>query len=169
MKKILLIASILLGITTANYASQANDIVGTWFLPENESGKTSVAQIYELNGIFYANGFAFKDFSEGALDVANPNPKLRDRNLNKTLIFCNIKFDSKSKEWGGGKIYNPENGKTYRLKIKFSDDKKTLLLKASLDKAGVFGKKLVWTPVPDPKIYEKLKTPIKDIETTIPE
>ena len=52
-------------------------------------------------------------------------------------------------EWKGGKIYNPYDGKTYNGKMSLSEDKKTLTVRGSLDKAGVFGKSMKWTKVPD--------------------
>lgn len=43
-----------------------------------------------------------------------------------------------------GKIYVPTNGKTYNSYMKLREDG-TLLVKGSIDKAGILGKKQIWT------------------------
>lgn len=43
-----------------------------------------------------------------------------------------------------GKIYNPTNGKTYNSYMKLQKDGK-LLVKGSIDKKGLIGKKQIWT------------------------
>lgn len=64
-------------------------------------------------------------------------------------------------EWNGGKIYNPYDGKTYNSKMSIDKDG-NLVLRGSLDKAGIFGKSMKWTRVPD---SEKSRfTPLKRSE-----
>lgn len=53
------------------------------------------------------------------------------------LFYFNDKFEN-------GKIYNPVNGKTYNSYMKLQDDGK-LLVKGSIDKKGLIGKKQIWT------------------------
>lgn len=52
----------------------------------------------------------------GAKDANNPDPKLRDR----AIVGMNLIRDFKQAgpgRWTGGKIYDPESGKTYDSKI----------------------------------------------------
>ena len=46
-------------------------------------------------------------------DDKNPDPKLRNRKLLGMDIVNNLHFNNKSKEWEGGKIYDPTTGKTW--------------------------------------------------------
>ena len=50
-------------------------------------------------------------------DVNNPDPMLRSRPLIGLELFEGFRYDGDG-EWSGGTIYDPNNGKTYRCKIK---------------------------------------------------
>ena len=47
-------------------------------------------------------------------DVMNNDAKLRSRKLIGTNILSDYKFDKSDNEWESGRIYNFENGNTYR-------------------------------------------------------
>jgi len=50
-------------------------------------------------------------------DVNNPDPMLRSRPLIGLELFEGFRYDGDG-EWSGGTIYDPNNGKTYRCKLK---------------------------------------------------
>lgn len=52
----------------------------------------------------------------GVKDANNPDAKLRDRPIVGMNLIRDFKFSAPGK-WTGGKIYDPESGKTYDSKI----------------------------------------------------
>ncbi|NPA68698.1 MAG: DUF2147 domain-containing protein, partial [Chlorobi bacterium] len=94
----------------------AQDITGIWNTPGNRSEikifKTETCyagKIVKQEKPFDKNGNPKKD-------IHNPNPKFRNRLLNG-LIIMKIFFFDKKRNKGSGVIYNPENGKTYKMNI----------------------------------------------------
>lgn len=140
---------------------KANDVVGLWYAEKDSLGRIPVVEIYEENGRYYGYSFAYKEPYNGpeSLDEKNPDPKLKKLPLKGLVYIMGLVFDKK--EWNGGKIYNPYDGKTYNSKMYIDKDGK-LVLRGSIDKAGLLGKSMKWTRVPD---SEKSKfTPLKRSE-----
>ncbi len=54
-------------------------------------------------------------------DHNNPDPTLRSRPIIGLVIMKGFIFDGK-KIWHKGTIYDPDNGKTYKCKVRFGDD-----------------------------------------------
>lgn len=80
--------------------------VGTW--RDNEKG--SVIRIYEC-GKSLMCAKVVKPYVDGAPDVYNPNPALRDRPITGLVIMDKAK-KSGSNSWSGT-LYNAEDGKSY--------------------------------------------------------
>jgi uncharacterized protein (DUF2147 family) len=55
-------------------------------------------------------------------DVMNNNARLRSRKLIGTNILYDYRYDADEKEWENGKIYNFENGNTYRGKMYINEN-----------------------------------------------
>ena len=75
------------------------------------------------------------------VDGNNPDPELAGRPLVGVQMLHG--FKEKSGRWKSGKIYNPENGKTYKSKLK-------LLENGDLEVKGCIGpicQGQTWTPV----------------------
>jgi uncharacterized protein (DUF2147 family) len=53
-------------------------------------------------------------------DVNNPNPKLRARSTVGIVIIWKLTYDDDG-EYSGGYVYNPRDGKTYRIEAKIID------------------------------------------------
>ncbi|WP_300752142.1 DUF2147 domain-containing protein [uncultured Brachyspira sp.] len=130
-------------------AQSADDVVGLWYSEKDSQGLIPVVEIYKENGKYYGYFFDYKGGYNGPekKDVKNPNKELRELPLKGLVYLMGLSFDNG--EWKGGKIYNPYDGKTYNGKMSLSEDKKTLTVRGSLDKAGVLGKSMKWTKVPD--------------------
>ena len=130
-------------------AQSSDDVVGLWYSEKDSEGLIPVVEIYKENGKYYGYFFDYKGGYNGPekKDVKNPNKELRDLPLKGLVYLMGLSFEDG--EWKGGKIYNPYDGKTYNGKMYLSEDKKTLTVRGSLDKAGVFGKSMKWTKVPD--------------------
>jgi uncharacterized protein (DUF2147 family) len=50
-------------------------------------------------------------------DRNNPNPALRNRSLKGITFLWGFTYDEKKNRWKDGKVYDPDNGKTYDAKL----------------------------------------------------
>ncbi|MGL5255238.1 MAG: DUF2147 domain-containing protein [Brevinema sp.] len=158
---------LLILLSTNLYAVEASDILGFWFISRSPSERVGVAEIFEKDGRYYANAFAYRDKRKSEpRDVKNPNADLRHRLLSEVILIYNLKFDGET--WADGRIYNPENGKSYYLKGTISDDKDSLIWRASIDRHGVFGRNIIWKKLPNPEEYKYLQLPKSTLEANIP-
>ncbi len=121
--------------------NESEDICGIWLTPENrsaihifKSGKYYFGKITWEKNPFDKNGNQNKD-------IHNPDPKLRNRLLKGLIIMKNISYDKRTKK-GKGKIYNPENGKTYKINIELTDVN-TLEVRGYIG-ISLIGKTSVW-------------------------
>lgn len=98
-----------------------NAIVGTWL---NGSKKGHV-QIYEKEGRYYGKLVWLSIPNDPAtgkpkLDAKNGDESRRSRPLMNLPVLYNLQFRSDN-VWDDGKIYNPEDGKEYNLKMTLKD------------------------------------------------
>lgn len=82
-------------------------------------------------------------------DKNNPNPALRSRPLLNIVYITNLTFDYGDEEWIDGKIYNPEDGKTYGCKVYFKNGDKTKLHFRGYLGFSLLGQTQVWTKLPN--------------------
>ena len=112
MKRLIILLFIGLYVVTS-YAQNADQIVGIWW--NNE--KTSKIQVEKKDGKYigtivyivpekYENGQPPKDDK-------NPDPALRSRSKIGIRILEGFVYNEKEKNWVNGRIYDPNNGKTY--------------------------------------------------------
>lgn len=149
MRKIIYSIITLISICTLNiFAQSGDDIVGLWYGSPDSKKRIPVVEIYKEGNKYYAYSFIYKNSSENINDVNNPDKNLRDKPLRGLVYLYDLEF-SKG-EWVGGKIYNPDQGKTYNARAKLSGEK--LIIRASIDTAGLAGKTLEWTKVPASEI-----------------
>ena len=146
----------------------ADGISGYYLLPKNERGAENIVQIFEYNHKYYAYGFAEKNHKDAGLDTKNPNPELRKRHLGGVVFLWNLEKKDET-HFADGKIYNYVNGKTYHAKMELKGDR--LILKASADSSGLFGKTFEWKKLDDKEVQPYLKhtTPLEKVILTIPE
>lgn len=110
---------------------------------EDESGKYYCAKITWLK-------FPTNDEGEPTKDKENPKKELRDRELlGLTFMWAfewvGIKSDTGSYFWKDGRIYNPNDGKTYYAEMYYNPEdygKDNLIVKG---KVGPFGAEQTWT------------------------
>lgn len=144
MKRILIV-SVLLLYAIAGIAQSAESIVGVWW----NDKKTSKIEIKVENGKFigtviyinpekYVNGEPEKDFN-------NPDTKLRARSRLGLQILSGLTFSTKDNEWQGGRIYDPDNGKTYDCFAWFESDPNLLHLKGYVVGIKWLGRSTLWT------------------------
>ncbi len=151
MKKYFIISALF--ILSFLYSANPKDIVGYWLTQNGKSiilitreKDTFSGKIVWLKEPRYPKG----DKNEGKekMDLNNPDIKKRTDKLIGLKLLWDFKF--KKDKWAGGKIYDPENGKTYFCKIKMNK-KGNLIIKGSIDKWGIVGRSTVWKKVNNPE------------------
>lgn len=171
MKKSLLILLMVLLSPIVLFAIEKNDIVGLWFMSEDDAGEIAVAEVFEHDGKYYAAVFAYKSYeTTGEItmpvkDVNNPDQSLRNRTLDQVMIVNEISFNGK--KWENGEIYDPSVGKYYYLSGTLKEDGAELVWKATIDKAGIFGPKLIWTKVENIAAYQPIRKTAAELEAMI--
>jgi uncharacterized protein (DUF2147 family) len=99
-------------------ASCFAQIEGQWLTTD----KSGVVEVKAVNGKYQAvivDGTRPKD----AKDEKNPDENLRSRLLLGMELFSGLMQDEDDKnEFYGGKIYDPDNGKTYKCKATLKGD-----------------------------------------------
>ncbi len=119
-------------------------VVGTWL----NGTKKGHIQIYK-QGNKYFGKLAFLTEPNDAtgkpkLDGKNPDAKLRSRALLNLNLMNDFVFDGDD-EWENGKIYNPEDGKTYSCYMKLSNPN-TLIVRGYVG-IKMLGKSQTWTRI----------------------
>jgi uncharacterized protein (DUF2147 family) len=138
MRTYQMLLCLFLGIFFAvkSYAQQADKVLGVW-LTEDKQGKI---QIYKQGNAYF--GKIISGNEPNRVDDKNPDEKLRSRKLIGAVILSNFVFDGKG-TWEDGKIYDPNNGKTYSCLMKFKNDN-TLEIRGYVGIA-MFGRTAYWT------------------------
>ncbi len=133
MKRILVFIAVLgLVLTAPAAAGEADAILGLWATdPEGEGGQAHI-EIYaegdRYNGriVWLEEPIYPADDEQGMagqekVDRENPEGALRTRPIIGLVIMEGIKFKGK-RSWHKGKIYDPDNGKTYKSKLSLAGD-----------------------------------------------
>ncbi len=129
----------LLGFQTVQAQSEGA-ILGTWLNTE-KSAKIEIMKV----GSKYMGKISWIEL-KGAdpktiLDSKNSNPSLQKRPLMGMTILEDLAY--KNGTWEGGKIYDPESGKTYSCELKLKN-KEVLEVKGYLGFSWV-GRTVEWT------------------------
>jgi uncharacterized protein (DUF2147 family) len=146
MKKVLVLFFLAFYAVSA-YSQAADKIVGVWW----NDKKTSKIEVKEENGKFigtviyinpekYVNGEPEKDYN-------NPDTKLQSRSRLGLQILSSLKYNEADKEWQKGRIYDPDNGKTYDCFAWFDEDPNVLHLKGYVVGIKWLGRSTLWTKV----------------------
>jgi len=127
-----------------NIAAQvkSDDIVGTWLTPGKEPAKIL---IYKSGEKYFGKIVWLKYPEENGkprLDNNNPDKARRNNQIIGLVILKGFQFDGVD-EWEDGKIYDPENGKTYSCYLSLKD--KTTLKVRGYVGISWFGRTETWT------------------------
>jgi uncharacterized protein (DUF2147 family) len=145
MKRILRVLIIGFILFAATYAlaedAETSPLLGEWFT----EGEESVVEIYESDEAYCGKIVWLKEptYPDGSekTDSSNPDESMRDRKIVGMDIVWG--FQPKRKNtWTAGKIYDPNNGKTYSCNAKLKGDK--LSIRGYVG-APLFGRTTVWT------------------------
>lgn len=141
------VSSILVSFRPARLLADDNPdaVVGTWL----NGTKRGHVQIYKQGDNYFGKLVWLKEPNDPTtnkpkLDTKNPDAKMQSRPLMNLNIMTGFEFDG-GDVWDEGKIYNPEDGKTYSCKM-------TLKNPNTLDVRGyvgisLIGKTQTWTRI----------------------
>lgn len=127
---VLLLGAIFLALPA--FASDADAIVGVWATDPEGGGGQAHIKIY-ANGDLYDGKIVWLDEplytedDEGEKpgvpkeDHNNPDPALRTRPIVGLVLMQGFRYDGKG-EWHKGTIYDPDNGKTYKCKLRLAEN-----------------------------------------------
>lgn len=151
MKRLLLLFTLLpLAVFGADQDADADRILGLWAtdkaeahveISRDENGYRGV--IVWLKEPFYP---ADDEQSPGEpkVDRENPGPALRERTITGLEIMKGFRYAGNDR-WIDGTIYDPENGKTYKCRLRLTEDG-TLKVRGYVG-ISLFGRTTEWTPV----------------------
>lgn len=109
---------------------ERNRVLGTWLTAESDEGRAHVkiekvgnryrGRIVWLEEPVYPPDDRLAGYDK--IDRENPDPNLRTRPVEGLEILSGFTWDAEGREWTGGTIYDPENGKTYKAKMWITED-----------------------------------------------
>ena len=121
-----------------------NPLLGEWITVDDATGEQkSIVRIYQAdNGKYYGTIIQLLE-ENGETAVCT---ECMGEDHNKPIVGLTIIRDMqlKDNELRGGKVLDPDNGKFYYAKVYLKDGK--LILRGSLDKAGLLGRSQTWLP-----------------------
>lgn len=142
MKKLLIL---ILFIATATFAhAQVSQILGLWNTFDDKTGDMrGVVRIYEAdNGTYLAEIVSlYEKDANGNYKVMEPPYAKEYEGVVGTQLFSEMKANNDQLK---GKVYDPESQKTYFGKVSYKDKTDELVLRGSLDKAGLLGRSQTW-------------------------
>lgn len=104
-------------LLAATPAFAADPVEGDW-LTQSGSGKVTIGPCPGKPALMCGRLTWLKDPADAvAKDTHNPDPALRTRTILGLPMIWNFKAAGQPGKWTGGKIYDPEAGKTYDSKI----------------------------------------------------
>ncbi len=142
MKRVLILTvcmTLFLGVNA--YSQEADAVIGEWLT----EGGESLVEIYKCDDKYCGKIVWLMDPKDkdgtDKLDTNNPDPSGKKQKIIGLKLVRDFKYKGKNK-WGGGKIYDPDNGKTYSCKMSLEGNK--LKLRGYIG-VSVLGRTTVWT------------------------
>jgi uncharacterized protein (DUF2147 family) len=119
----------------------ADEIIGEWLTDKNEA----VVEIYKCGDLYCGKIVWLKEPTNpdgtDKLDTENPDPSKRGRPIVGLVMVWDFRYHGNGR-WVDGRIYDPDNGKTYSCKMDLEDD--TLKVRGYIG-ISLFGRTTVWT------------------------
>jgi uncharacterized protein (DUF2147 family) len=124
----------------AGPSQPGDEILGEWWTEGNE-GRVKITRDKEG---FYRGTTTCCEHENSkdnpSLDVNNPNASLRARSTVGIVIIWKLKFEDN--EYSDGYVYNPRDGKTYRIEMKMID-KETVKIRGYMG-ISLLGQSQIW-------------------------
>lgn len=117
----------LITIFVVNYLYAQDEILGTW-LPADKLGHI---EIFKENNKYYGKIVCINNpinpkTGKKWQDSNNPNKAKRNRTIVGIRMMFNFEYNSKTKEYTNGTLYDVRTGKTYKGKMWLENDKLVL-------------------------------------------
>ena len=141
MKKLLFLC---LFVATAMMGqAQVSKMLGQWNTYDDKTGDMrGIVKIYEQNGTYQAEIIdLYEKDANGKFHIMKPPYAKEFEGVVGTKLFKEMKVDGDQLK---GKVYDPESQKTYHGKITYKAKTDELVLRGSLEKAGVLGRSHTW-------------------------
>ncbi len=146
---------LLVSVASVAAAVDPNAIVGLWATdPEDDGGQAHVeifangdrfdGKIVWLEEPEYLPGDEDGEAGTPKVDTENPDPALRSRPILGMTMLEGFVFDG-TDTWQKGTIYDPNNGKTYKAKMRLADPD-TLKVRGFIG-VSLLGRTEEWTRV----------------------
>jgi uncharacterized protein (DUF2147 family) len=153
----LLVGLVLVAAGTA-VAQDGDAILGLWATDPEGGGGEAHVEVYKENGRYFGKIIWLAEPTyppddpkgtpgEEKIDLNNPDPDLQGEPVVGLLITKDFVYKGKG-QWHKGTIYDPDNGKTYKCKIKYGDDENVLKVRGFIG-VSLFGRNTYWTRVED--------------------
>ena len=129
--------------TTLLGQAQIIKMIGQWNTYDDKTGELrSTVKIYEENGSYQAViTTLYEKDNNGKYQVMKAPYAKEFEGVVGTKLFREMKADGEHLK---GKIYDPESQKTYFGKVSYKAKTDELILRGSLDKAGLLGRSQSW-------------------------
>jgi uncharacterized protein (DUF2147 family) len=132
MKRILAAVVIVFFAAMPLLAGDGDAILGVWATdPEGEGGQAHIeilavdgkysGKIVWLEEPLYTAEDEDGEEGEPKVDKNNPDPAMQSRPIMGLELMTGFRYDGKG-TWKKGTIYDPDNGKTYKSKVRLGDD-----------------------------------------------
>jgi uncharacterized protein (DUF2147 family) len=132
MKRCVAAIAIILISALSAMAGDGDAILGVWATdPEGDGGQAHVeiladgetysGKIVWLEEPLYTEDDEDGEPGEPKVDKNNPDPALQSRPIMGLELMSGFIYDGKG-TWKKGTIYDPDNGKTYKCKIRLAED-----------------------------------------------
>lgn len=152
---------VIVGVVWLGLCYGAENLAGFYKTHIGSDGRQSIVEFFSHNGKYYAYGFANVDGSAAKKDSNNKNPKLRERYDRGTIFVYGL--EGEGSEYRGGRVYNFRTGEVYHAKVRVQGD--TLILRGSVDSAGIVGVSKTWIRLSEQEVrpYLHLKPPMAEV------
>ncbi|HEU4459000.1 MAG TPA: DUF2147 domain-containing protein [Methylibium sp.] len=136
-------------LALASFAAQAQSTpVGLWKTIDDETkAEKSLVRISESGGIFSGRIEKLLDPARAGAKCDQCEGERKDMPIAGLLIIKNVKkTEGKDNQWDGGEILDPNNGKTYKLRLTTADDGRKLEVRGYVG-APLLGRTQTWIRV----------------------
>lgn len=114
-----------------------DEILGEWWTEDSE-GRVRITR--DKEGYYRGTTTCCEKDGKPTLDVNNPKPELRNRSTLNIVLIWKLKYEDG--EYVDGYVYNPRDGKTYRMKMKVIDQE-TLKIRGYMS-ISLLGQSQIW-------------------------
>ena len=141
MKKLLFLILFVASATLGQ--AQVSKMLGQWNTFDDKTGEMrSCVNITEKGGVYYCEVIKlYEKDTNGKYKVMQPPYAKEFQGVVGTQLFSEMKVNGDQLK---GKVYDPESKKTYFGKVSYKAKTDELILRGSLDKAGVLGRSQTW-------------------------